>query len=68
MDHIRKLLLVNLQQGDGLFQRLKHGICGVLSFLHSQQVTHDPNQATVVALLHPLAQASLSHTDKLVQI
>lgn len=63
-----QLLLIDLQEGDGLLQRLKHGVCHVLSFLNGQQVTHDLYQAAVVALLHPLAQSSRSCADEALQI
>ncbi|TNN81596.1 hypothetical protein EYF80_008042 [Liparis tanakae] len=55
------------QESDGLLKGLKHGVRGVLSVLHSQQVTQDPHQATGAWLLHLLAQAGLSHADELLQ-
>lgn len=68
INDIGQLLLIDLQEGDGLLQRLKHGVCHVLSFLNGQQVTHDLYQPAIVALLHVLAQASRSRADEALEI
>lgn len=36
VDHLRKLLLITLQEVDGLLQRFKHGVGTALMFFHGQ--------------------------------
>ena len=68
VDLLGHLLVVGLQELDGLLEGLKHLVGDRLPVLDGHQVAHAVHQAGVVALLHRLGQAGVGQLDEVLQL
>ena len=68
MDLFGHLLVVGLEEFNGLLEGLEHLIRAGLALPDGEQVAHDGHQTLVVALLHLPLQPSVCHFDELSQL
>lgn len=65
VDKFRHLLVVGLEQLNGLVERLKHAICGGLSVPHGQQMMHHSYQSIIVTLRDIYRETTTCDLDEL---